>query len=602
MARPAVGDSDAGRSRPLHAVRHLHATSRRKATRQFSTSAKGHSPSPTSAMHTTFWKRPMNAVTFKALRRLGSLALLVCLAMPVGAQVAPPLGQAEGFAVLGATAVSNTGATVIDGDVGIWPNTASSITGFPPGVVNGTVHAGDAVAQQAQTDLITAYDFVAGQACDQDLTGQDLGGLVLNPGIYCFADSAQLTGTLTLDSLGDGAAVYIFKIGSTLTTASNARVELVNGGSPCNIFWQVGSSATLGTTSVVEGNILALTSITATTGASITGRALARNGAVTLDTNTVTVCADCPSLELAPVTLPNGGLGVAYSQMVVATQGTSPYSYSVSSGSLPTGLVLSPATGEISGIPSATGSFTFTVSAVDSIACFGERVYTIVINDLACPSILVSPASLPAAQIGEAYAQAVSASGGAAPYVFSISAGSLPPGLMLAAGGPADALLTGTPTTEGSYTFTVTAADANGCLGARTYSIVVQLAAVCPSIVLLPSSIGNIIANRPYSQSFTASGGTGPYVISLSAGVLPAGLSLSGTGPDSALVSGTTQVEGNFAFSLTATDANDCAVTNSYAGDIRHLPEQITIPTLSNWGLWAMLLLLPLIGFVALRR
>ncbi len=543
----------------------------------------------------------MKGVMSGAKSRLATLAMLICFAIPVGAQVAPPLGQAEGFAVLGATAVSNTGATVIDGDVGIWPNTASSITGFPPGVVNGTVHAGDAVAQQAQSDLVTAYNFVAGQACDQDLTGQDLGGLVLTPGIYCFADSAQLTGTLTLDSLGDGAAVFIFQIGSTLTTASNARVELINGGSQCNIFWQVGSSATLGTTSVVEGNILALTSITATTGASITGRALARNGAVTLDTNAVTVCAGCPIIDLAPATLPNGGLGVAYSQMVSATGGTSPYTYSVSSGSLPPGLLLSPATGEISGVPNATGSFTFTVSAVDFTGCSGERVYTIVINDLACPTILVSPASLPAAQLGQAYAETVSASGGASPYTFNISAGSLPPGVILTAGGPSDALLTGIPTTAGSYTFTVTATDANDCLGAQVYTVVVQ-AQVCPNIVLAPASIGDIIANQPYNQAFTASGGTSPYMISLSSGALPAGLTLSSTGPDSAAISGTPSTVTSFAFSLTATDANGCATTNSYSGNTRILAAMINIPTLSNWGLWLLLLLLPLAGFIALRR
>lgn len=543
----------------------------------------------------------MNSVTSRAKSRLASLAMLICFAVPVAAQVAPPLGQAESFAVLGATAVTNTGATVINGDVGIWPNTASSITGFPPGVVNGTVHAGDAVALQAQSDLVTAYNFVAGQACDVDLTGQDLGGLVLVPGVYCFADSAQLTGTLTLDSLGDGAAVFIFQIGSTLTTASNARVELINGGSQCNIFWQVGSSATLGTTSVVEGNILALASITATTGASITGRALARNGAVTLDTNNVTVCAECPIIELAPATLPYGGLGVAYSQMISASQGTAPYQYSVTSGSLPPGLLLSPATGEISGIPSATGSFTFTVSAVDFAGCFGERVYTIVINDLACPTILVSPASLPFAQLGEAYAQSVSASGGATPYVFNISAGSLPPGLMLSAGGPADALLAGIPTTAGSYTFTVTAVDANGCLGAQIYTVVVQ-AQICPTIVLSPDSITDMIADRPYTQSFVASGGTSPYVISLTAGALPAGLQLSSTGPDSAAITGEpTNVE-PFSFSLTATDADACTVTNSYSGNIRTLSAMTTIPALSNWGLWALLLILPLAGFVALRR
>jgi len=118
-----------------------------------------------------------------------------------------------------------------------------------------------------------------------------LGGLTLTPGVYCYAAAAQLTGTLTLDAQGNANAVFIFQIGSTLTTASNARVQVINGGSPCNVYWQVGSSATLGTTTTFVGNILALTSISLTTGTSIAERALARNGAVTLDTNTVSFAA-----------------------------------------------------------------------------------------------------------------------------------------------------------------------------------------------------------------------------------------------------------------------------------------------------------------------
>jgi len=546
----------------------------------------------------------MNGVTGNTANRLANLAfaMLICIALPVAAQVAPPLGQADGFAVLGATAVTNTGASVIDGDLGIWPNTASSITGFPPGIVNGTVHAGDAVAQQAQSDLVTAYNFVAGQACDDDLTGQDLGGLTLTPGVYCFADSAQLTGTLTLDSLGDGAAVFIFQIGSTLTTATNARVELINGGSQCNIFWQVGSSATLGTGSLVEGNILALTSITLNTGASITGRALARNGAVTLDTNSVTVCAECPPIDLAPLTLPDGGLGIAYSQMVSASGGSSPYTYSVISGSLPPGLLLNPASGEISGIPSATGSFTFTLSATDLVGCLGERVYTIVINDLSCPTILVSPATLPAAQLGQAFSESIDASGGASPYAFSISAGSLPPGLLLSADGPDSALLAGVPTTAGSYTFTVTATDADGCLGAQVYTIVVEALVVCPLIDLSPPDLAVMILGRPFSQTFTASGGTSPYSIGLTAGALPVGLSLATSGPDTAMLSGTPTVPGDFAFTLTATDAEGCQTTRNYSGRVVVLPSVIQVPTLSQWGLLLLLLLVPLVGFAALRR
>lgn len=204
------------------------------------------------------------------------------------------LGTAESFAVLGGSTVTNTGPTVVQRNLGVSPGTA--VTGFPPGIVTGgSIHAADAVASQAQSDVTTAYNSLARRACDFDLTGQDLGGLTLIPGVYCFSTSAQLTGQLTLDAQGNAAALFVFQIGSTLTTASNASVLMI-GGSPCNVYWQVGSSATIGTTTQFVGNILALSSISLTTGASVTGRVLARNGAVTMDTNTVSAasCAAAP--------------------------------------------------------------------------------------------------------------------------------------------------------------------------------------------------------------------------------------------------------------------------------------------------------------------
>jgi hypothetical protein len=207
--------------------------------------------------------------------------------------IAPSLGSAAAFAVLGGSTVTNTGSSVVTGDLGVSPGLA--ITGFPPGLVSGATHAGDATAAQAQSDVGIAYAALAGDACSVDLTGQDLGGLTLTPGVYCFASSAQLTGTLTLDAQGDPDAAFVFQIGSTLTTASNAAVALVNGATSCNVFWQSGSSVTLGTGTAFVGNILALASITLTTGANVEGRALARTGAVTLDQNVVTT-ASCAAL------------------------------------------------------------------------------------------------------------------------------------------------------------------------------------------------------------------------------------------------------------------------------------------------------------------
>ena len=215
------------------------------------------------------------------------LAVVVVLAFAGSAEAATPvpLGTAEPFAVLAGSAVTNTGPTVINGDLGLSPGTA--VTGFPPGTVNGSQHVTDAVAAQAQTDLTTAYNDAAGQAPTGTVSA-DLGGQRLAPGVYRSASSLGLTGALTLDAQGNANAVFIFQAGSTLTTASASSVNLVNGAQACNVFWQVGSSATLGTASSFRGSILALTSITVTTAATVDGRVLARNAAVTLDTNTIT--------------------------------------------------------------------------------------------------------------------------------------------------------------------------------------------------------------------------------------------------------------------------------------------------------------------------
>ena len=211
---------------------------------------------------------------------------------------APALGTVAGFAVLGASTVTNTGATILTGtaadpgDLGVSPG--SAITGFPPGILTGpgaTIHLNDALAIQAQNDLTTAFNILTNKPATVNLTGHDLGGLTLVPGVYSFASSAQLTGALTLNGLGNPNAVFIFSIGSALTTASASVVTLINGAQGANVFWRVGSSATLGTTTSFSGDILANASITLNTGARITcGAAWAETGAVTLDTNTISLC------------------------------------------------------------------------------------------------------------------------------------------------------------------------------------------------------------------------------------------------------------------------------------------------------------------------
>lgn len=312
------------------------------------------------------------------------IATLFVIAITVAPASAQSLGTAQRFGVLGGSAVTNTGTTVVTGDVGVFPG--SSITGFPPGTATGAIRSADAVAQQAQVDLTTAYNDAALATCTDNRTGQDLGGDTLTPGVYCFDSSAFLTGTLTLDFQGNPDALFIFQTGSTLTTATGSSVAIINAGTetcPPNVFWQIGSSATLGTTTSFVGNILALTSITMNTGATLNGRALARNGAVTLASNTIAACAPlvaCASITVTPAILPGGTIGVAYSADVNATGGTPPHTFAISSGALPTGLVLNPASGAISGVPTATGTFNYTITATEvATGCTGSRAYATII-------------------------------------------------------------------------------------------------------------------------------------------------------------------------------------------------------------------------------
>jgi YVTN family beta-propeller protein len=225
----------------------------------------------------------------------GVLFAALVIAAPLNlaqAQAPPSLSRYEQrFAVLAGSTVTNTGNTVVTGDVAVSPGI--SITGFPTGKIRkGTIHNADAAAQKAQSQAATAYAALAAQPCSTSYAApNDIGGLTLTPGVYCFSSSAALTGTLTLDGGGNPNSVWVFEIGSTLTTASGSSVMLTNGAQARNVFWQVGSSATLGTNSTMQGNVLALASITLTTNVTLVGRALALNGAVTLDSDTVSACA-----------------------------------------------------------------------------------------------------------------------------------------------------------------------------------------------------------------------------------------------------------------------------------------------------------------------
>ena len=257
---------------------------------------------------------PVSATGIASLKRrvlnlfcaFGAAALLLVPSL-VSAQVvlSPAL---QNFGALAASTVTNTGPSAVTGDVGVAP--LNAIVGFPPGTLTGTLRPGTAPAVVAQGDLTAAFVAATATVCNVDLSGIDLGGLILTPNTYCFATSAGLTGNLTLNFLGNPNAAFLFKTGSTLTTAAGSSVLAVNtGGAGClpNVNFQIGSSATLGTNSNFAGNILAQASVTLTTGANLRGRALARTAAVTLDSNLAV--GGCPNAAAFPGG-PLGGAGV----------------------------------------------------------------------------------------------------------------------------------------------------------------------------------------------------------------------------------------------------------------------------------------------------
>jgi hypothetical protein len=228
-------------------------------------------------------------------------------AVPAAAQAAAiNLATASPFVVLGGSTVTNTGPSVLNGDLGVSPGTA--LPGFDTAVLNGAVHANDGVAAQAQLDVTTAYDVAAGEPVPpaNDLTDQDLGNRILLAGNYSFSTAAQLTGPLTLDAQGNPNARWVFNVGSQLTTASASSVLLINGASPCNVYWRVGTSAVLGSTTQFKGNLMALASISLNNAATVQGRLLARNGQVSLINNVIDGSM-CGTSSSAPSPTPSPG-------------------------------------------------------------------------------------------------------------------------------------------------------------------------------------------------------------------------------------------------------------------------------------------------------
>lgn len=292
-----------------------------------------------------------------------TLLLTIGTLKPALAQTAPSLGTAQNFAVLASSTVTNTGSSVITGDLGVSPGTA--VTGFPPGtVVGGSILAADAQAKQAQVDATAAYGNLAGQACNTTYSvPTDLGGKTLVPGVYCFASSAAITGTLTLNGSDTPDAPFIFLIVSTLTTASNSSVTLINGAQRCEVFWKVGSSATLGTGTNFVGTVIASKSVTLDTSTTASGRVIALDGAVTLDSNTVSVNSCAAAVNTPPV------LGKSFSKPSITAGGNSTLTITLSNTNSTAASISSALTDTL-----PTGTF---VSGTASTTCGGTVSATI---------------------------------------------------------------------------------------------------------------------------------------------------------------------------------------------------------------------------------
>lgn len=267
-----------------------------------------------------------------------SLFLLVIASGAFAAQPTVGLGTAKSFAVLAGSGITNTGATTLSGTGGanIGSSPTGTFTGATSVTTTGTKYvAADPAVAQAQSDLLIAYNDAAGRTPSTAVSA-DLGGQTLKQGVYKSASSLGLTGTLILDGENDPAAVFVFQAGSTLTTASGSKVQLINGAQPCNVFWQVGSSATFGTTTDFIGHVLALTSITANNGATFKGQLLARNGAVTLDTNTIVndACTAVPTAT--PTASPTGTATASPTPSASATAAPTPSATATAPAESPT--------------------------------------------------------------------------------------------------------------------------------------------------------------------------------------------------------------------------------------------------------------------------
>jgi len=523
------------------------------------------------------------------LRVVASAALAALLygQSPALAQIAPSLGAAQSFAVLAGSTITNTGSSVITGDLGLSPG--NSVTGFPPGTVSGTTHVANATALAAQSAVTTAYNDLAGQVCGTDLTGQDLGGLTLTSGVYCFTTTAQLTGNLTLNPAGNANAVFIFKIGTALTTAAASSVTITAPGSACNVFWQVGSSATLGAGTTFRGNILALSSITGVTAASVQGRTLARNGAVTLDTNAVdaSLCAAAPPASIPPTLAKvfspdsiNEGGGSTLTITLTNPNATVATLSAAFTDTLPSGVVIA-ATPNASttctgtGAVSATaGGSTVTLPATRSIPV-GSCTVTVNVS-----------AAVAGTYVNTLAAGALQTSHGnnAAPAADTLT-------VIPTAPGPPTILKAFSPTisTQGEVsTLRITLSNPN--------ATVASLSAAFTDT--LPSGV--VIAATPNASTTCTGTGAVSAIAGGSTVTLPATRTIP-AGSCSVTVSVSAAIAGTYVNTI-AINALQTSNGNNAAPASATLTAIPPVPTLPEWALIALIALLGMIGVLAMRR
>ncbi len=434
----------------------------------------------------------------------------------------------------------------------------------PPVVVSPATLPGGAVGA-AYSQVVSASGGTGGGYTFSVSAGSLGGGLTLNTSTGLISGAPTTSGTRNFtirarDSAGaTGTRAYTITINAAIVvnpaslpggTAGTAYSQTITatGGNGSYTFTLSAGALPAGLALNASSGLLSGTPTTAAT-SSFTIRATDGNGASNTRPYSVTIAA--APIVVNPSTLPDGAVGSAYSQAVAASGGTGGYTYSVSVGALPAGLALNAASGLISGTPTAAATSSFTVRATDGMGSFGTRAYAVTI--VAAP-IVVNPTTLPVAIVGSGYSQTVSAAGGTGSYTYSISAGALPPGLALNA---SSGVISGTPTTAGANSFTITATDGNGATGARSYSVTVNT-----GIAVNPASLPAAAVGASYSQTLSAAGGSGAYTFSIGAGSLPSGLTLNAS---TGVISGTPDSAGASSFTVTATDGNGAAGSRSYS-------------------------------------